>query len=94
MDWSFPGVGPGSMHPHLDAVSDAIPSGAKPPRAAYPELQRRTGLSRGVLSDAFHRIKESAGLSPDDSTRIDEEGNVYSGETGEDIGNVVDEAHG
>lgn len=78
----------------MDVASAPIPSGAKPPRAAFPWLQRLTGLSRRELSEAFHTIKGSAGLSPDDSTRVDEEGNVYSTETGENIGNVVDEAHG
>jgi RHS repeat-associated protein len=77
-----------------NAGASGIPTGAKPPTAAYPGLQRSTGLSRGELSDAFHRIKHAAGLPPNAPTRIDSEGNVYDADTGENIGNVVDEAHG
>lgn len=31
-------------------------------------------------------------LRPDDDTLVDEDGNVYDKETGEEIGNIVDEA--
>jgi RHS repeat-associated protein len=71
-----------------------IPTGSKPPRAAYRDLEQETGLSRGELSDALHSIKDHAGLSGDANTRIDSEGNVYNEETGEWIGNIIDESHG
>jgi len=71
-----------------------IPTGSKPPRAVYRDLEQATGLSRGELSDALHSIKDHAGLSGDANTRIDSEGNVYAEETGEWIGNIIDESHG
>lgn len=79
---------------HVDQASAAIPPGSRTPEEAFPALQGRFGIPRGSLSDAFHKIKKGAGLQGPDSTRIDEEGNVYVTETGEDIGNVIDEAHG
>jgi hypothetical protein len=63
-----------------------------PPPQGLRRVSRETEISYGALSDAFHRIKRQAGLRPSDSTRIDEEGNVYDVQTGEDIGNVVDES--
>jgi len=71
-----------------------IPTGSKPPRAAYRDLEQETGLSRGELSDALHKVKEGAGVPPYANTRIDSEGNVYDEETGENIGNIIDESHG
>lgn len=56
------------------------------------EISRDTGIPYGALSDAFHRIKHGGGLRPGDDTRLDREGNVYDAETGEDIGNVIDES--
>jgi RHS repeat-associated protein len=71
-----------------------IPRGSKPPKAAYREIEKETGLSKGELSDALHRIKRGAGLPPTANTRIDSEGNVYDEDTGEWIGNIVDETSG
>lgn len=71
-----------------------IPTGSKPPRQAFRDLERDTGMPRGKLREAFHRIKKDAGLGPSDDTIIDSEGNVYNKDTGESIGNVVDESHG
>ncbi len=65
-----------------------IPTGSKPPRAAYRDLEGETGLTRGELSDALHKIKNDAGVPPYANTRIDSEGNVYDEETGENIGNI------
>ena len=65
-----------------------------PPPAALGQLARESGISRGDLSDAFHAIKRAAGLGPADSTRIDPEDNVYDTGNGENLGNVLDEAHG
>jgi hypothetical protein len=50
--------------------------------------------SRGRLSSALHKIKEGADIPPYGNTRIDAEGNVYDEETGEVVGNIIDEAHG
>lgn len=77
-----------------DGACGNIPTGAKPPRAAYPGLEDETGLARGELSDALHKLKRAAGIPPDANTRVDPEGNVYDEETGENIGNIVDEGHG
>lgn len=82
------------QNPFGPIVRAAIPPGSMPPPAALRDLARRTGLDRGDLSDAFHRIKRAGLLGPADSTRIDSEGNVYDTETGEPLGNVLDEAHG
>jgi RHS repeat-associated protein len=79
-------------HEAIEAECDQIPTGSKPPTDALPELARKTGIPRGRLSDAFHKIKKF--LPPTAKTRIDGEGNVYDEQTGENIGNVVDEAHG
>ena len=70
-----------------------IPTGSKQPRAAYRDLEQE-GLSRGELSDALHKLKRAASVPNDANTRIDSDGNVYDEETGEDIGNIIDEAHG
>lgn len=72
----------------------SIPPGSKPPREAYRDLERKTGLSRGRLHDAFERVMRAGGLKAWDNTCIDPEGNVYDAETGENLGNIVDEAHG
>jgi hypothetical protein len=62
------------------------------PRPALRGIAGRTGIDYGTLKGAFHDIKEGAGLRPNDSTRIDREGNVYDAGTGEEIGNVIDES--
>jgi RHS repeat-associated protein len=76
------------------AECSEIPTGAKSPPDAFPELAKKTGIPRGELSKAFHKLKEAFEIPPEGKTRIDSEGNVYDEETGENIGNVVDEAHG
>jgi hypothetical protein len=63
-----------------------------PPPQALRRISRDTKIPYGPLSDAFHRIKRQAGLGPEDNTLIDQEGNVYDTQSGEDIGNVVDES--
>ncbi len=73
---------------------DRIPTGSKPPPEAYRELEKETGLGRRALRNALHKIKEGALLKGKENTRIDSEGNVYDEETGEYIGNIIDEAHG
>lgn len=95
----WPGGPTGGVHGgipglFIDAAADPIPHGARRPEKAFPELARRTGIHTRVLSEAFHKIKKRAALQGDDSTAVDEEGDVYSSDTGENIGNVVDEAHG
>jgi RHS repeat-associated protein len=71
-----------------------IPTGSKPPKAAYRDLEQETGLSRGKLSDALHKLKKASSIPNDANTRVDSDGNVYDEETGENIGNIIDEAHG
>jgi RHS repeat-associated protein len=53
-----------------------IPTGSKPPHAAYRDLEQEAGLSRGELSDALHKIKRAAGVPNAGNTRIDSDGNV------------------
>ena len=67
------------------------PRGAKPPKAAYRDLARRYGVSRGELHEALEKIKGAVGLPPNANTRVDAEGNVYIEKTGEWIGNLSDE---
>jgi RHS repeat-associated protein len=81
-------------HQEKEAACEQIPTGSKPPRAAYRDLEQETGLSRGELSDALHKLKNDASVPPYANTRIDSEGNVYDEETGENIGNIIDESHG
>ena len=57
-------------------------------------LERETGLSKGQLSKVLHKIKRRGGVPPRGNTRIDPEGNVYDEVTGENIGNIIDEANG
>jgi RHS repeat-associated protein len=77
-----------------ESACGKIPTGSKPPKAAYRELEKDTGLSKGKLSDALHKLKEHGGVPNNANTRIAPDGNVYDEETGQLIGNIIDEAHG
>jgi RHS repeat-associated protein len=71
---------------------DRVPTGAKPPLAAYRDLAKKTGIPVHKLKEALHVLKR--GMPANANTRIDSEGNVYDEATGELIGNLIDEANG
>jgi RHS repeat-associated protein len=71
---------------------DSLPYGSKEPNAAMREISRKTGIPLRSLKNAFHKIKDF--LPNDAKTRIDPDGNVYSSDTGENLGNIIDESHG
>jgi hypothetical protein len=64
------------------------------PIPALRRIARDTGIPYGDLSDTFHDIKRGGLLGPADNTLIDRDGNVYDAETGEELGNVIDESGG
>jgi len=67
------------------------PPDAKPADRAIKDLARKHGMNRGDLSKVFHRVKRSAGLGAKVDTLVDAEGNVYTENTGEWIGNLFDD---
>lgn len=65
-----------------------------PPNVAFPGISARTGVPVYQPGNGLHKIKDAAGLSGSDDVLVDDDGNVYIRSTGEEIGNVVDEAYG
>jgi RHS repeat-associated protein len=76
-----------------DAESNRIPTGARAPGAAYGPLSKWSGLTRGQLHDALEKLKKASGLGAADNVLVDPTtGDVYDQETGESLGNLIDEA--
>jgi hypothetical protein len=50
------------------------------------------GIPRHEVRNAIEKLKKGYGLAPSDNVKVDSDGNVVDPRTGEDIGNIHDEA--
>jgi hypothetical protein len=64
------------------------------PSAAYRHLRKNHGVDPNDASYRLHRLKQMAGLEPDDDVVIGKTGDVYNAMTGERIGSLTDRSLG
>ncbi|WP_029215371.1 RHS repeat-associated core domain-containing protein [Kallotenue papyrolyticum] len=68
--------------------------GRNAPEQAYGHLEKYHGVDRKTARNRLHKLKEQAGLAPDDDVVIGRTGDVYDERTGERIGSLTDPSLG
>lgn len=64
------------------------------PAAAYAHLKKNHGVDPNDASHRLHKLKEGAGMSPDDDVEIGATGDVYNARSGERLGTLTDKSLG